>query len=60
MQSMCKKCGNKTYDDEPDCPHCGMAYEGVSKPKGNSGQLLWFFFLFVLIYGAKALVVDMR
>ena len=60
MQKKCNKCDSPVYDDEPDCPHCGAPYEVIRKDNSASKKLIWMFFLFVLFYGAKAIIVDAR
>lgn len=36
----CHSCGNRRYDDEPDCPHCGAEYHGKPRYQSRIGLLI--------------------
>lgn len=47
LAHMCPSCGNRIYQDEPYCPHCGILYEGKPKPPSPGRIYIWAFWLFV-------------
>lgn len=41
-KTICRKCGNQTFDHEFECPHCGDIYEGcvnIAKVSNNKIDL---------------------
>lgn len=36
----CSSCGNRHYDDEPDCPHCGAEYHNKPRQKSKIGLII--------------------